>query len=304
MTHKIQKRVGNQWVPLQVRKRENGQWVIPQVRVRENGQWSQSILEKKVTETWEATWTQSYDGSNNIKPASSTLGRMYQGRYNEYDPGNNIYHNPVYWGRQRSMVGFNVQDIQKKLNGARIEKIELYLHIDHAWYGSGATAAIGVHPYASQPNKFDVLHYNLKEVKYNSRNEGKWTEFSREIGEDFKSGRAGGFTLYRESNDLKYYGYWHGMSSSSAYRPKLRITYYTNASEQQQTPEPVTKLPKYTKVLRGEGLAQVTDRLLASGVLKTTDWITARNLLVRLNNFSTTNPILQIGQLIKYEAGG
>ena len=303
MAHKIQKRVGNEWQQLQLKKREGNTWVIPQVRVRENGVWSQSILEKKVTTTWDATWTQSYDGSNNIKPASSTLGRMYQGRYNEYDPGNNIYHNPVYWGVQRSMVGFDVRNIQTVLNGARIEKVEFYLHIEHAWFGSGATASIGIHPYASQPSKFDELRNGLKEVKYNSRNEGKWIEFSSEIGKEIATGKVGGFTLYKTSNNLQYYGYWAGMGSPASLRPKLRITYYTNASVDQQPPEPVKTLPKYTKVLPGEGLVQVTERLMRQGLLSS-NFEVARSTLIRLNNFSTTSPILYIDQLIMYSAGG
>lgn len=301
MTHKIQKRVGDQWVPLEIRKRQGGQWVIPQVRVRKDGKWSESILEKKVTTTWEATWTESYDGSRNIKPAHSTLGRMYQGRYNEYDPGNNIYHNPVWWGRQRSMVGFDVQDIQDKLNGARIEKVELYLHIGHAWYGAGATAAIGAHPYASKPHKFDDRHYNIQEVKFNSRDEGKWIEFGEQIGQELASGLVGGFSLYRESDNLQYYGWWHGMSSPANLRPKLRITYYTNANEEQPKPEPVKSLPQYTKVLSGEGLVQVTERLMRAGLLSQ-DFFVARATLIRLNNFSTSAPILHPGQLIMYKA--
>ena len=299
---KLQVYDGSKWVnPSKVSYWDGTKWVTPQVKVYDGTKWGDNILEKKVVKTWDATWNESYDGNNNVSYGNVRRGQMAQGKYGYYDPTLDITHNPIYWGRQRSLVGFNVQDIQNSLSGARIEKVELYLHIDHSWYYSGATAAIGAHGFSSKPTKFDNVHYNLKEVPFNGRDEGKWIEFSTQIGQEFASGKVGGFSLYRESDSQQYYGFWHG-TSGGAKAPKLRITYWTNEDTgKAQEPNTPKNPPQYTTVRAGEGLVQVIERLMVAGLLGT-DFFANRDLIMRLNGFNTSNPILQIGQQIMYKA--
>ena len=78
------------------------------------------IVAKTYTDTFSATWSESYDGGGNVKPSQYTLGRLYQGRYGHHNTIDNIYYNPIYWGSQRSLIGFNAKQIQEKLKGATV----------------------------------------------------------------------------------------------------------------------------------------------------------------------------------------
>lgn len=144
----------------------------------------------------------------------NTSGWMYQGRYTpakfEGDRG-----------RQRSMVGFNHADMRSKLNGARIEKVEIYLKNKHFWYSSGK-AMIGYHNSTSMPADFQQSRYAVKSENF-TQGQGRWITMSNEYGEWLRDGKAKGFTLFSNSNDLNYYGYFHGKGAGS--EPKIRITY-------------------------------------------------------------------------------
>lgn len=217
---KIKRRTGRKWVDYNDTKvRKNGKFAKATVKRRTNGKWV-TISEEKHTKTWNASWTQSYGNDNKQKPAYSDLKRLYQGHFGDPDLG--WYGD--YWGRQRSMIGFP-SGMSSELKGARIEKLELYLHIQHAWYWAGATAAIGVHNKDSKPSKFSNERYDIKEVKYTSREQGKWITMDKSIVNMFSKGTAKGFTLYKNTDNLNYYGYWYGMNDGNK-KPKIRVTYY------------------------------------------------------------------------------
>lgn len=218
---RIKRRSGGKWVDYNgLKVRKNGNFnTKATVKRRTNGKW-ETISETKHVTTWGANWTQSYGQDSNKKPAYADLNRLYQGHFGNPDLG--WYGD--FWGRQRSMIGFPTA-MANELKGARIEKLELYLHIQHAWYWAGAYAAIGVHNNTSAPNKFSQERYNLKEVKYNSREEGKWIAMDQGVINMFQNGTAKGFTLFKETDNLNYYGYWYGMNDGNK-KPKIRATYY------------------------------------------------------------------------------
>ena len=110
---------------------------------------------KTYVDTFPATWSESYDGEGKVKPSQYTMGRLYQGRYGKYNTIDNIQYNPIYWGVQRSLIGFDAKKIQANLKGARIQKIELYLKNEHFWYAKGGRAAIVSHSFPNKPNKFN-----------------------------------------------------------------------------------------------------------------------------------------------------
>lgn len=278
-------------------------WVRPTFhRFSEQGTWEEVATVKKVTETWNATWSQSYDQGNYQKAWGSDLGRLYQGRYDEYDPGNNIWHNPVYFGIQRSLIGFDFKSIQEELGNSKIHSIELFLHSQHAWYGSGATASISAHKFTAKPAKYDNVASGIANAKFNTRSQGIWIPLDISWGNKLATGEVTGFGLYKNSRDLNYYGYWYGSNGDAKTKPKIRITYdkYITGAPPVDATKP--KLPaQYTKVQVGEGLVQVTERLMRAGLVSS-NFSEARLLLMRLNNFSTSNPILQPNQLIMYKA--
>lgn len=214
---------GKAWVDYNDIRRFNGSnWNDKAVVRRWNGSSWQVISEERRVSTWDANWTKSYNQDNSMQPGykEGDSGRLYQGRYG--NPDSYWYGNP--WGRQRSMIGFP-PDAYNTLYGARIEKIELYLHNYWAWYWAGAVACIGLHNSANMPGSFNHVRYGVTEIRYNSRNEGKWITFDSSVAAMFSSGQAKGFTLLKESDDPLFYGYWYGVNGG-AYRPKIRVTYY------------------------------------------------------------------------------
>ncbi|WP_461199392.1 hypothetical protein [Enterococcus sp. N249-2] len=184
-----------------------------------SGKWD-TISEEKYVKTWDVSWTQSYDDNGNKKPAYADLGRMYQGQYG--NPDSYIYGQP--WEIQRSMMGFS-SSVYTELKDARIEKMELYLHIQWAWYWAGAVATLGLHNASSEPTKFQYSRYAINETRYNSRDEGKWITLDKSIADLFSKGTAKGFTLYKNSENVLYYGYWFGTNGGDK-KPKIRVTYY------------------------------------------------------------------------------
>lgn len=309
---KIQYWNGSRWVYKTPKKHVgNGVWQDTKMRFWDGKSWQlpeylkdpPPEVTRKVTKTVEfpATWGASYEGNNNIR--NYTQGRLYQGKYGYYDPTQNIIHNPIYFGIQRSLIGFDYKAIQKELVGATISKVELYLHIQHSWYYSGATARISTHGFTYKPNVFGAIHNNVATQKYRSRNEGHWIPISSSVWADIAKGNVTGFGLFPQSDNLEYYGYWHGVGSK--YAPKIRITYtkIVKGNEvvipEQKTPTLVTPA-KYITVKSGWGLVQVVEELIRQGHYPD-DFFTVRNTIMRLNNFSSSAPVLHPGDQIKYK---
>lgn len=206
---------GKNWNDYASFRRWNGKnWDEKPTFRRWDGKNWEVISQVKKVKTWTATWTRSFNQDSVPKSATGDMGRLYQGN----DQTTNQ-------GRQRSMIGFS-SNIQEELTGSRIEKIELYLHTNWAWYWAGAIATIGVHNFASKPNRFNHTRYAMKEVRFNSRNQGMWITLDHSIGVMFAEGSIKGITLLKESDNEIYYGYWYGMNGTEAQKPKIRVTYY------------------------------------------------------------------------------
>lgn len=315
---------------------------------------------KTYVDTFPATWSESYDGEGKVKPSQYTMGRLYQGRYGKYNTIDNIQYNPIYWGVQRSLIGFDAKKIQANLKGARIQKIELYLKNEHFWYAKGGRAAIVSHSFPNKPNKFNYT--TSVTDRYFTKGQGQWVVLPDSLGTLLKNGTISGFGLYRNTQQLDYYGYFSGATSSN--RPVLRVTYTKNIyvsdtgdeylTDESKPSEPkrekytvksgdslwsistkygvtVSQLqewnslsgtlihpgdvlivyrktdsssvpaavPKYTSVKQGEGLVQVTERLMRQGLLSQ-DFNTARLTLMNLNGFTTSAPMLHPGDQIMY----
>lgn len=319
------------------------------------------ITTKTYVDTFPATWSESYDGDGNIKPSQYTMGRLYQGRYGKHNTIDNIQYDPIYWGVQRSLIGFDTKKIQANLKGARIQKIELYLKNEHFWYAKGGRAAIISHSFASKPSRFNYYPSTVVNAPF-QKGQGKWVTLPDRLETLLKNGTISGFGLYYNTQQLDYYGYFSG--ANSADRPILRVTYtkniyISNTGKEYLTNEPKVEepkhttytvkngdslwgistkygvtvsqlqewnnlsgtlihpgdvlsiyretdsssvpaaVPKYTSVQRGEGLVQVTERLMRQGLLSQ-DFHTARLTLMNLNGFTSSAPMLHPGDQILY----
>lgn len=189
------------------------------------------------TATFDATWSESYDGNGSIKPSGDTRGMLYQGKDGS---------NRSRWGIERSLIGFNTSEIQETLKGTTITKIELYLKNEDLWYREGGKAAIIAHNFSSRPNEFNYSQ-SITDALFNKR-QGRWVPINISIGDQLKSGAITGFGLYKNSDDLDYYGHFAGATSDN--RPRLRVTYRQNTyvgmtGNEYLTDKPSGKEPEY-----------------------------------------------------------
>lgn len=188
------------------------------VRRFDGHKWEVISSTRKV-KTWEATWTQSYWGWNEAKPANRGGNRLYQGRYGAPD---------TQWrgdvGIQKGMAGFNDGDMRNSLKGSKIEKVEVYLHSNWWWYWAGGESVIGLHNSSGWQSKFHSVKNDVKRQRYGKREEGHWVTVPNWVGEWLRDGKARGITTFINSSNVWFYGYFYGTQGGSK-RPKIRITY-------------------------------------------------------------------------------
>ena len=212
---------GSQWARLgndKLKRWDGSKWTTLSVKRWDGSQWQQ-INNQRYTTVYEATWNRSYWGDNTRNLTGINRMRICQGRYDAPD---------TYWhgdmGIEKAMIGFDHNKIRNDLDGAKIEKIELYIENLHFWYWAGGIGFFGVHNNASEPAGFSETRYGVASARWYQRGGAKWITLPNYVAEDFKNGQAKGITLHKNSTDPLYYGYWAGVADGSK-RPKLRITY-------------------------------------------------------------------------------
>ncbi|UDM72721.1 hypothetical protein [Vagococcus fluvialis] len=219
----LQRWDGKRWVNSGVgnfiKRWDGSKWVNALVR-RWNGKSWETISQQTYTKDFPVTWTRSYGGEGQYKGDwLQSNNRLYQGRY-----GNPDIQWEGDWGIQKSMAGFNMANLMKELEGAKIEKVELYIHNMHWWYSAGGRLSVGAHNTTNPPAKFSESRYNMAWADWRQRGGDRWVTLPKFFAEDLRDGKAKGFTLHRATQDLFYYGYFYGAGHGSK-SPKLRITY-------------------------------------------------------------------------------
>ena len=192
---------------------------------------------RRRTAVFNATWSESYDSNGNIKPSGNTRGMLYQGK--DGSNGNR-------WGVERSLIGFNTIEMQETLKGTTIDTVEIYLKNEDFWHSKGGKAAVIAHNFSSRPNEFNYSR-SVTESSFR-KGQGKWFRLHSFVGDQLKSGAITGFGLYKNSDDLDYYGHFAGATSNDG--PKLRVTYKKNiyvgmTGYEYLTDNPSGKEPEY-----------------------------------------------------------
>jgi len=166
-------------------------------------------------ETWTTTGTAYWRGSTRY------TGQMIQG-YTTYDPGG---------GRKEGLAVFNLgnrynQTMVAALNGATVEKVEVYVYFDHWHSAAGGTAGIALHDTHGNLPGSSTLGPVFKTVGF-KRGEGKWITLGTTgsaIGNGFKNGTYRGFGIKAPDSTSQYYGTAYG-GTSTWKAAKIRITY-------------------------------------------------------------------------------
>jgi len=215
---KIFKWDGNKWIKPDIFRWNGSKWAKADV-FRWGSKGFEKITEQRHQKTFDCTWSQSYGGNGQQKP--QWLGSrdvMHQGRYGE------PYTADWDWGIQKSMMGFDDTSIRKELEGAEIEKVELYLRNKHFWYYAGGYATIGYHNSSGRPSTFQSIKNQVHRLYFNGRGAAKWIDLGVNFGKDLRDNKVKGLVLYAPTTILDHYGYFYGQGGG-AYKPKLRITY-------------------------------------------------------------------------------
>lgn len=161
------------------------------------------------TKTYNATWSQTYDGSNNQKTGST----IDQGQYDSA-------------GNRRGLIGFDWATIKNDLSGANITGVWITMYAEHWYYNNGGTGIIGTHNYSSKPSKWSSGSVN--DNRFSSPN---WPRGSKRkvamsvaIGNEFKAGTTKGIAIGPgPSTNLIYYGKFSDYADTN--KPVLTIAY-------------------------------------------------------------------------------
>lgn len=200
------------WVDSSLYKCIDGVWVDANAFTNNDKVW-EDITPPKIqiyTKTWKASWSQSYHGSNTRRDTNY----LYQGHAH----GNNTR------GVQKSLIGFDIGQIESELQGANIIQCVVRFYSEHTWYSTGAIYRIGFHNHLTKPNKFSISSPYRKDVH---GGKGAWVEVDltkEKLAENIRDGITKGIGLYCGSSlQFNYYGYVEGATMSRP--PTITITY-------------------------------------------------------------------------------
>ncbi|WP_257132855.1 hypothetical protein [Bacillus thuringiensis] len=201
-----------QWTDAELYTLRNGVWVKGEAMTLRNSQWA-NITSQRITKTWDCTYTQTYREAG-TRRTDYRADKICQGRY-VYEP----------WGIMRSLIGFdNGSNIRNELQGAKIERVELFMHNEHWYYYAGGTMYVGYHNHANEPDMFSHSAYGVKSQKFYGRGSSQWVTLPNALAEGIRDGYYKGVSIFANSGDGEYYGIFSGMWDGGN-APKLRITY-------------------------------------------------------------------------------
>lgn len=195
---------GSSWVPITIAKRFNGsKWI--NLLDGETG---------RLTKTYPLSMSQIYWNSG--------------GQDNQSDTANSLIHGT--WtgslsNARRSLLWFD-GDFMSDLQGATIEKVELYLYREGGTHGaSTGYAQIKTHNYSEKPSKWTgpdagAADSDSPTVK---RSTGAWLTLLNSVGEGLRDGTVKGIALDAD-NSTKISDYIRYVRKGTN-APRLRITY-------------------------------------------------------------------------------
>jgi len=165
-----------------------------------------------ITKTYAATWSRSFNYNSHDEYDSWYGSNCFQGKYG----GGNL----------KSMIGFNVAQIQSDLAGASsYGAATIKLTYAHWYWNAGGIAIIGVHNNASPPGSFVNTTPNLVQSGSWVAGQTRTITLPSNICAGFATGGCAGISLGPgPSTDLNYYGQAYG-AGSGVYQPVLSLTF-------------------------------------------------------------------------------
>jgi hypothetical protein len=197
---------GAAWQNADLRRWNGSSWVTDDMYYYNGSSWvlmtDRTPPTSTYTEQFNSVDGQSYHLSGSNSGLSASLGRCYQG-----------YFDSVH-GIQRSMFFYDWSTISSHLTGrVATYGCQVYLNNQHTYYGSGGTAVIGTHANGSAPANFAYNRYDNPGSFHYANVDAHWVYVTNDFAQWFAEQSALGITLYANSTDATYYGYYANSNS-------------------------------------------------------------------------------------------
>lgn len=208
-----------------IKRYANGQWMDVTIAKRyANGQW----IDLLPTATSEPEPTP----QQQVKTYALRMSQIYWnggGQDNQSDTADCLIHGT--WtgstgDSRRSLLWFASQ-LQSDIAGARIDKVELYLHRESGTHGSGGAGNIYIktHNYSTKPSTWTGSDSGVADsgTPTLSRGAGAWLTLTNSVGEKLRDGQIQGIALDADSSTsiIDYVRFVRTGTNA----PKLKITY-------------------------------------------------------------------------------
>lgn len=196
-----------EWIKLgggNVRVSNGHNWIPPRARIWTGSEWK-NLLEDRHVDTWEATASEGYWGPTKGNLAHTHYNSLV--RHDRLCQGNYLPYHDSFIGRngkEGGMFWVDIDNMRNALQGSRIEKVEVYMHVLHSGYRSGTQLTIGTHNTRGWQDRFSQVNYGVASVRYYGQDQGQWITVPTWVGNDLRDGKICGFTTFDNQPDL-----WH-----------------------------------------------------------------------------------------------
>lgn len=163
------------------------------------------------SQTWEATWTQSYKGDGS---ARTDLGEqvLFYGSAGDAN------------GLNRSLVGFDHASIASALAGSTVKAAQLTMTNLSTSLGIGANVYFGIHNSSSEPGTWPSIPRSKIFRSLFGSSETKTVNVPIEFATSIRDGAGKGIAIEAPDNNRANYGYAAGVGGGYT-PPRLTVTY-------------------------------------------------------------------------------
>lgn len=191
---------GSSWVNAELRRWNGSSWVTANMYFYNGSAWElctdRTPPTQTYTRTYNAAWTGTYRENGTLRTDSKADTYNFQG-----DSGAST------WGNQRCMWGLPTTVRTDAAGAVARYSARVWFDNEWTWYNAGGTAVVGTHNRTSQPSTFTANRNDQVRIKF-SRGQAKWTAISTNFILWAGQGSMYGFTMYINSRDVEYYGYY------------------------------------------------------------------------------------------------
>ena len=153
---------------------------------------------RRYTKTYNSTSFHTYDNNGNETSDADVVQGLYAG-----GPS-----------RLRRRGGWKFPSFTNDLSGAKVEKVEMYVYMNHSYYTAGATVNVATH----NGNVGNSLS-SFRQITGWKRNTGKWITLPSSMYNGFKNGTYKGVGVISTNSYAEQYARFNGSGA------KIRVTY-------------------------------------------------------------------------------